>query len=751
VDPRPQPLYSAPALPSRGHAAVRPYLLLALLLFVSASPPGLAWQAGDGEAAAAEPLPPELELFATSPFTGTVLRGHTLRGLTGEVAGQIMSSSQGGQFAVECFATALRLLDGDKVYVPVFVEIDGASFLENNQAETARVEVYAYALGADKSVAGYFAEVFALDVQGLGEAVWQRGLKFYGHLELPPGNYELRVLVRNYQSKAAALRQRPLEVAAPRDFRNALLTAPIFPPPEDRETWLPVLERGDGILESDYPFVVENQAVSPAALPVLTAGRPAQAHLLAFGMPAGTLSGRVELRGADGTAQSSPLQVLRREAAKGDGPEALAIRFETPKLEPGDYTLRAEVSGPKGKVLSSPLSVIVLGSGTRERALLWTDLRGQIVTSGADEAVAGTEPPQDNQPRLEARTQRREDRRRQLAEQERLGTLATRYRQTLALFGGDGDAAAKAALFALESEILTDGAGGSQSLRNAQLQVAEQLAAKDVEALIPILVLHEELYLTYRQRRLYSLTASSRELIEQLAEIYAERGGTEGSGVVAARALASLGGYLQEANLPASSREMFHRALDHDPRSGTAMLGLATSFERYGEYSKAVEVLERLAVAQPKLAECRLRLAIDLKRLGVRARALQLLEQVLELEAPSWIHALARQELARSLIETSNLERAAEVLEGALGAGAEQSTIALLAHVYDRMRRPYKSIEMLDDIHPRSRSAGTSARKAYDSWPEGPLTEVRGELAEAAAVRRALIAELLSGDEEAAN
>ncbi len=723
------------------------YLLSACLL--SAGMAGARQESGEppAEPLGSEPLPPELDLFADSPFAvGTVLRGHTLRGLTGEVAGLILKSEQGGDFAFEVFATALRALDEGKVFVPVFVELDGAGFLENNQAETARVEVYAYALGADQAVAGYLAEAFAVNVRELGEAVWQRGLKYYGHLELPPGSYELRVLVRNFQSKAAALRKSALEVPSPQAFGGSLVLTPIFPPPEDREAWLPVIERGGESLESNYPFVIENQALSPMALPVLTARRATTAHLLAFHMPAGDLDGRVELRGDDGTVESTELEVLRRSPGTGADSEALDVRFETPRVDPGAYTLRVELSGRRQKVLSPALPVVVLASGTRERALLWTDLRGQIVTT-APEAIAQTDPSSQGGRRLEARTQRREDRRRELAERERLGALASRYRQVLTLMGQGDFSAVKTALFELESEVLTDGDGASQSLHNAQIQVAGQLAAKDVEALIPILVLHEELYLTYRQRRLYSLTAGARALIEQLAAIYAERGGTQGSGVVAARALASLGGYLQEANLPASSREMFQKALEYDARSATAMLGLATSFERYGEYAKAVEVLERLVVAHPNLAECRLRLAVDLKRLGVRSRGIELLEQAIELEAPAWIHALARQELARSLIETGSLERAAEVLEAGLIAGGEQSTAALLAHVYDRLRRPYDSLVLLQGIAPRA--GGTSARKAYDSWPEGALSDVRQQLSQAAAQRQDLVNELLDVSQEA--
>ena len=124
---------------------------------------------------------PGLDLFAAGP----TLQAYKLRGLTAEAVALIMSRSPGdGDIAFEALATPWPD-ESVQARLPLFIEIDGSTFLESNQSGTARVEVYAYALDADHQVAGFLADVFAVDVQELGEAIWQSGLKFYGHLDPP--------------------------------------------------------------------------------------------------------------------------------------------------------------------------------------------------------------------------------------------------------------------------------------------------------------------------------------------------------------------------------------------------------------------------------------------------------------------------------------------------------------------------------------------------------------------------------------
>ncbi len=673
-------------------------------------------------------MPAALRLPAIDFFAGPTLQARKLRGLKAEVAGLILGGKPGGDIAFEALATPLRGTGG-KAHVPLFVEIDGPTFLQANQSGTARVEVYAYALTADQQVASFLAEAFAVNVQELGEAVWQSGLKYYGHLELPPGEYQLRTLVRNHQSAAAALREMTLTVPAFDALQEPFLM-PVFQPPSARDAWLPVREWQ---APPEYPLWIEERAVSPAVRPVLIAGRRVEAHALAYGLPAGAIQGRIELLQAGVAVTGADLEVAAVRGKSGDL-ETVAIAFDLPEVEPGIYSLRVALAGGK----SAPTPVVVLQHGARDRGLLWTDLRGQLAGGARMREEPAAAVPEEAEQQVGRAAKRQEQR--------RVRRLAERYRQALTLLGQDSPhSAARSAMLDLEASGLTDGT--LQSLKSAQLAVAEQLGAGDAESLLPVLVLHDDLYAIYRRRSLYSLGFHARGMVELLAELYAERGGTQGSHVVAARALASLGGHLQAANLPSSSRRLYRRALEHDAANLAALLGLATSYERYGDYSQTVEILENLVAAYPKSGEGLLRLAINLDRLGVRGRARSLTEQAIELEAPDWVRSLAHQKLSRFLIETGDLDQAAQLLEACLEEiPGQHGSVYLLAHIYDRQRQPYKSLELLQTLAP---GPEPSARKLYDSWPEATLATIRRELSEAAAVRASLVASILDQEPEA--
>ena len=301
------------------------------------------------------------------------------------------------------------------------------------------------------------------------------------------------------------------------------------------------------------------------------------------------------------------------------------------------------------------------------------------------------------------------------------------FAEALRLYN-DATAALKAR--SLESNALAKGSQrGPELLHAAEFRVAEQLAATEVESIIPVILLHTEIYQTYRSRRLLSLRYHARAMVESLARLYAQQGGSQGSRIVAARALASLAGHQQEANLPASSRRLFQTALELDPQSKAAMLGLAASYEKFGEYRQACDYLEQLVAAYPNLGEGLLRLAMNLKRIGNQQRARELVATIIEMNAPAWVRSLAFQEQARDLLESAELAQAIEVMERSIEEiGPHQGSVLLLAHLYDRTRRPYESLELLGRVRPghagfRGPNAAQreSARKVYDSWPRQAL------------------------------
>ncbi len=664
-------------------------------------------------------------------FSGELsLRAHELRGLTAEVATLVLRSDIGGPISFEVFATPLRGTETHST-VPIFIEIDGPALLESNQSGVARIEVYAYALGAGQKVGGFLAEAFAVNTQEIGEAVWQSGIKYYGSLDLPPGDFSLRVLVRNYHSKASGLREISVQVPADGSFETAFLSPALFSPPSERDAWIPAI-RDQAKRSATYPFFDnEDRALSPAVRPVLAVGRQSQAHILGVGMPRGDVEGRIQWH-SDGSLVNTSSFNFEAVAARGDTvAKAQPFSFSVPEIEPGVYEVRVSLPAVDGSILlSPPTTVAVVRQPAGDRGLQWTDLRGQQ-SSPARVAETASKPPKEVKTGRRARNQE---------EKRHVSELAAGYRRALALLGSGNQTAARSAILDLEAEVLTD--GSIESLRAAELRVASELADIEVESLIPVLVLHDEVYLTYRRRRIYSLSSNARLLIERLAELYAEKGGSEGSRIVAGRALASLGGRLQRANLPASSRRLYERALFHDPKNEAAALGLATSFERHANYREAIDVLERLVAAHPTYGEGLLRLAVNLRRIGLLSRTKDLLSQVTELDAPDWVRAVASQELARSLMVAGDVKRATELLEASVEElPNQQASRVILAHLYDRQRLPMKALEVLKTETPKA--DGDSARKIYDGWPRQPLESVRSELASAASLRAPLVAKIL--------
>ncbi len=705
-------------------------------------------------AAAREPVAPAAsDALRVLPFSAAdALRAHRLRGFTAEIAQQIFAAEEGGEIALA--ASALPLPGaGAGGYVALLVEVDGVSFLRHNQAAEAWLEVYAYALTVEDSVAGHFAQAVALDVAAVGERLALGGLKLYGHLELPAGEYRLRVLVRNPQSGAAGVRSLPLLVAG----------SPVAVFPESESRWLAAVESaaGGAAIDAEYPFVAAGRALSPAARPVLAGGREAEAHLFGPGpVLDGALSGSVRfLASGAGEAQadSGVDFVAGGPAAPAPGGlMALPVRFRPPDLPAGEYLLRIELRRDAGETVTAvALPVWVTAGDVRERDLLWTDLRWMI--DGARRAAAEAIPravegaPAGSASRAPAPAERATGGR----QRRRVRRAAERYRAVLASLASRPVAEAAGVLFELESDVLGRGSEQLADLRAAELRVASQLAGRDPESLVPLLAAHLELYRVYRGRRLHSLLAHSRLLTEALAETYA---GAGGRGTVAAHALACLGGDLQEADLTASSQRLFGRALDHDPGHRGALLGMAISFERRSLYEQAVAVLEHLVArdpvardpvardpveVHPDFAQGRLRLAINLDRLGLRRRSQQLLAGVAGGEGPPWVVALAAQQLARRHLETGDFESAERLLIKAIeDVPGEPGSRLLLAYLYDRQRRPLESLELLRGVEPQAAGDGSAAR-VYDRWPRSVLAEARRALLAEAERRRDRLGELV--------
>jgi tetratricopeptide (TPR) repeat protein len=647
-----------------------------------------------------------------------VMQARALRGLRTDVIGEMFSAEEGGDLSFSVLAVPLPGGEGTGT-VSLFIEMDGASFLQFNQSDLARLEVYVYALNERREITDYLAEVFAVDVERLGERIWQSGVEFIGRLALPPGTYELRILVRNFQSRASGLQT--LTLAVP-DFSAASATAltPLISEPEARDLWLPVRSwrtAGEEMADA-YPLLALRQNLNPAAQPVLVVGRKSEILVPLAGVPAGPLAGKLLVSAAgDGdfsVLAEGELTVEGRTPSLSPGLEVLTVTASPPGIAPGSYRVRLAFSTASGQdLLSTPIDVILVGQETRERNLLWSDMRWLLGS-----AKTATEARVEEAPKRERRVAKD-------AQQARKA-LTDRYQELVSRLADTPHETVRGLLFEFESEALSGSVGARlESLHQAELAVADRLAASHRDMVVPLILLHEQMYERYRNRRLYTLLHHTRSLLEDFADLFVKVGGGPKNG---ARMLASLGGYLQESNLSGGSRRLFSRALEWDYNCAAARMGLASSLEKYGEYHSAIDHLEQLILVEPAYQEGRLRLALNLERVGLRRRARDLLETIVASEASGWVGGVAYQELGRIMLQTGELQRAAELLERSAEKLPEQSaTLFLLGHAYDRLGRTDTALDRLARVRPERRSQ-RSERWVYDQWPQSQLEAAREHL-----------------------
>ncbi|HYN22941.1 MAG TPA: VWA domain-containing protein [Thermoanaerobaculia bacterium] len=272
-------------------------------------------------------------------------------------ASQVMGGEDSGPIATAAMAAPFYLAGSTTAYVPVVIEVDGPGLLAGKQGATLPAEVFVYAMDETGSVQDYLTQTLGLDLGKVQGQLQQSGMKFFGHLDLPPGRYSLRVLVRNGATGAYGLRVLPLDVPA---FAEAVLLPPFFPEPAGK--WLMVREQPRGQQKDvPYPFMLKDQPYIPASMPILGPGQEAQVSLVGYNLGAGDVQVRTQVVGADGKEMApGELKVLAREAGAAGGPQRMLATFKAPNLQPGEYTLRVTLS-TGGEAETSSARFVVKG------------------------------------------------------------------------------------------------------------------------------------------------------------------------------------------------------------------------------------------------------------------------------------------------------------------------------------------------------------------------------------------------------
>jgi len=327
--------------------------------------------------------------------------------------------------------------------------------------------------------------------------------------------------------------------------------------------------------------------------------------------------------------------------------------------------------------------------------------------------------------------------------------IQSRYRKILAGWAGGETERAALDLMALETSVVSDEDPNTRKrLLKAEQAVIHEVGAANLETLVPIAMLHHEVYRRYldEEPRGHALVLGhARGMTRDLAILYREQSGSEGAALVSSRILTSLGGLLQEAYQQLPAADMFQLAAEMDPNNTAALLGLATVLEKNTRYEAAADSLRRVLAADPGHAEGKLRLAVNLHRLEKTGEAVPMLQELAASKADDWIVSLAAQELANIHREAGKLDASRKVLEAAIERiPGDPRLYVQLASVLDRAGQARTAQDMMDKVmEMKQQSPATDARFLYNTIREASFQAARRFLDENARSRLSVLAQAL--------
>ncbi len=273
-----------------------------------------------------------------------------------ETGNEIMGE-ESGSIATAVLATPFAGTDG-KAQVPVLVEVDGPSLLAGKQGAQLPVEIYIYAINAAGAVQDFVTQTVGLDLTKVEPILRQTGIKFFGHLNLPPGDYSLRTLIRNGVSGNSSLNVSQVKVPAFAAGQPALLP-PVFQDSAPPTSWVVLIQQP----RPPYLFLLKEQPYIPTTRP----GQNARLVLQGYNLGAGDWKAEAKVFSADGKeVPGAALQMVDKEAGSGANPTRMVAAFQPPNLPPGEYELRVTLTDGAGKSETTTSRFSVGGAvGTR--------------------------------------------------------------------------------------------------------------------------------------------------------------------------------------------------------------------------------------------------------------------------------------------------------------------------------------------------------------------------------------------------
>ena len=244
---------------------------------------------------------------------------------------------------------------GGKARVPVVVEMPGGRLLEGIAGGAATADVFVYAFDAKNEVADVLQQRISLDMAKAGETVRGSGVRYFGTLRLPPGQYAVKTLVRVDQSGRTGFVRSDLTVPA---FDSAVVLPPLlFTEPANWVTLVSPPRDGDNYA---YPFSAGEATYVPKRSASFSPNNDYKIAVFMYRVPLDNLQVTPEIVTNGSAHATDDVKLLGRTAADDRGGIKLLFNFRPEGLPAGEHELRFKIKSKDGNesVVAFPFRVL---------------------------------------------------------------------------------------------------------------------------------------------------------------------------------------------------------------------------------------------------------------------------------------------------------------------------------------------------------------------------------------------------------
>jgi VWFA-related protein len=250
--------------------------------------------------------------------------------------------------------TTAAILPGPqgKARVPVVVEMEGSKLLQKLSGKSGVIDVFVYAFDQKSEVVDYLQQKITLDLTKASDMLKSGGLRYFGTLRLPAGNYAVKTVARLQDSGLIGFDKK--DIVVPSFDKPAILPPTFF---NDPAGWGMILgdTRGD---DYAYPFAAGQTKFIPKRDAELAASGDYKVALFLYKVPVENLSVVPNLL-VNGTQQQAPVALLGRTSPDETGLVKLLFSFKPQNLAAGKHELSFDVKGKDGTsaIVSLPFTV----------------------------------------------------------------------------------------------------------------------------------------------------------------------------------------------------------------------------------------------------------------------------------------------------------------------------------------------------------------------------------------------------------